>query len=215
MGFSLGDLNSYKLVGDAIGIDILDPLGAKAQKKANAANEERYQQALALFDQQDPQIGKAYANQRYQLGQAIKTTRKGADRALGEIATLGARGRQAATDAGKRATGQGSRALLQRGMGTSSRLGGLARGVAQDTARAVQGVNEGVAGMRAGVQQDQAARIAQLQTLLGGSMVNEQSALNQWRQGKINAILGREDVAGPGWLSQVASIAAPIVGALG
>jgi hypothetical protein len=206
-GIKIKAPNEY--VNDVLG----DLTGKNAQDAANAANEERYKQALALFDQGLPEVRTGFQQQRGMLARAVNTTRAGTNKALGEIAMMGARGRQAYTDQGQKALGQGSAALIQRGLGTSSALGGLARGVAADTARGVQSVNEGAAGARANVMQDEAARVAQIQSLIGGSYANEGSSLAQWRLSKINAILNRQDVAGPGLLQSIAGLAVPIIAA--
>jgi hypothetical protein len=192
-----------------------DPFGIEAQKKANAANEARYQQALKLYDEMAPQISALFGQAREQTGKAAGILDTGYQKQLGSLGLLGARGRGDAESQGKALIGQQSQNMMNSGLATSSRLAGLARGVARDTARAKQSVNEGVAAAQSSTHAQYAAQLAQLQSLLGNSYMQQSGALSAVQQNKINTITSRQDVAGPGWLSSLGNVAAGFGSLLG
>jgi hypothetical protein len=195
-----------------------DPFGIEAQKKANAANEARYKEALKLYDEMAPQIAALFGQSRQQTGQAASIIDAGYKKQLGSLALLGARSRGDAESQGKAVLGQQSQNMMNSGLASSSRLAGLARGVARDTARAKQSVNEGVAANQSAAHAQHAAQMAQLQSLLGGSYMQQAGAMSGWQQNKINTITSRQDVAGPGWLSTLGNVAGgfgSLIGAFG
>jgi hypothetical protein len=195
-----------------------DPFGIEAQKKANAANEARYQEALKLYDEMAPQIAALFGQSRQQTGQAASIIDAGYKKQLGSLALLGARSRGDAEGQGRAVLGQQSQNMMNSGLASSSRLAGLARGVARDTARAKQSVNEGVAANQSAAHAQHAAQMAQLQSLLGGSYMQQAGAMSGWQQNKINTITSRQDVAGPGWLSTLGNVAGgfgSLIGAFG
>lgn len=193
--FFLGSLISggLGLIGGLIG----NEEQRKAQSKANYANEMRYQEAKGLHDEQR-RIGEGYVRQIEGNNQEQLTSARDAARMIrGETEKVGQAAFRNLVDREKGSRAGAAADLTRRGLGNSTAMDAMNRGIAETTNRAMAELSERIAMLRTGAVQSSADI---LHRSLGTSMGVLQS-LGSFRadliQAKINTIVGRNDAANP------------------
>lgn len=208
-GAALG-LGGSASLGGVLG----DPLGTKARKDANKANEQRWLQALQLIDKTDPEIQQKYQQGQSDLLKALDTSKAGTKAATGLIGAATSGSLLSAAQGAQRASGGQQVGLLRSGLGGSSTAGNVGRGVLADLQRTQAGITQQNAGQQAAVTQQGAQSQAMILRHMSQQRAQEAQALANWRRLKVDTIVGREDVAAPGWLGQVAGAAGSVLGGI-
>lgn len=169
----------------------------KAQKKANDANESRYQQALSEHGRSFA-LSSGFINRADQLFGEQKTLLTDAsEQSRGEIEKVGRAGRQNILEREEQTGANVRQTLTSRGLGNSTVLANAERGIAFDTNRAINELNEQIALLRSG----NILSTAQLQSQALGQHADFLFRAGAFQSGliqdKINTIVGRTDVANP------------------
>lgn len=190
-----------------------DPLGTKSRKAANKANNERWMAALKLIDDTDPQIQQKYQQGQSDLLRALDTSKAGTKEATGLLNAGTSGALLNAAQGAQRASGGQQVGLLRSGLGGSSTAGNVGRGVLADLQRTQAGITQQNAGQQAAVTQQGAESQSRILRQQAIHRERQAQALANWRRLKVDTIIGREDVAAPGWLPQFAGMAGSIAGA--
>lgn len=192
-----------------------DPLGTKSRKDANKANNDRWLQALAEIDGLTPQIEQSYAAGRRDMTKALETSKAGYKQAGGLLSAAASGSQLNAAQGAQKAAGGTQAGLLRSGLGGSSAAGNMQRGVLADLQRTQAGITQQSAGQQAGLTAQGAESASLILRQMSQQRALEAQALANWKRLKVDTIVGREDVAAPGWLGQVAGMAGSIAGAFG
>jgi len=202
--------------GIALGVGALASVAGgvmkdKAQKKANRANEERYQATLARLREQRVETAGLYGAADKAHRRGIKETRLGFDKARREIDYATAGIGEGVRNNAKRGAGAGMQNLISRGM--TSQSGQLQRGIASDATRNMAAVQQSAAGARSTIEARKGAAL--------GGMAQELASLYERRARAMGALTGaqtdimasKQDLAPSGnWMSSLGQIGLGIGG---
>jgi hypothetical protein len=113
-----------------------------------------------------------YSNILPRLERQEKEIASGFDKARGEVSRMGYSSKRSVLDREQQQLGRGAQSLTQRGLGNSSVLGSLNRGVQSGTDRSLAAIDEALAGM-------QSQLLAGKGQAVGGALGNQASAFGQ------------------------------------
>lgn len=201
--FGLGSL------GAAFGGSLLGGhLASKRAKKDKKKLEKRIGRAIGVTESIQ---GRGLQQQEALSRLATKQRLGGYDTARSEAGRLGRAGKQGALDRGQQMEARVSQGLQNRGLGSTTVGANLSRGVAADTSRSMQSIDEGLAGLygdlalgRAGAEAagsdqlsalagqrgDVMSQLAQMRILKGGQLGNIQAPLGSTQSGFEMALPG-------------------------
>lgn len=165
----------------------------KAQAQANAANEARYQQILALNTQaqglaqsQLNETGQLYANRAQDVQQ-------GYGQALNELNAGSAGAQQSIYNNQQRGLGSITSNLTNRGLGNTTAIGNAQRGIYSDTSQQLGTLADQMAQARAGVQERGTNAYAGARGDLGNFMQNRTGFETGLLGQRANAIQNKTD----------------------
>lgn len=185
------------LSGDVGGTD---PFGSTAARQANAANEQRYRQALGLWNKLGSQQEQAYNRAGGYYSQMLPSINKGYGAAKSNLFSAGNQAKLGIMDRGKQDLAGSQQSLASRGLYNSTAFDAASRGIHADTSRALASVDENLGQLLANLQIGQGQAQAGAYSQLGGFEQSRFASQAGITQGKIGTITGREDKAGGGIL---------------
>jgi hypothetical protein len=208
-GFDLGSLTGMG------GLSMLGGhLGSKRAKKDKRSMLKRINKAV---NSTEAIQGASLGNQEAMTRQATKQQLGGYDAARREADRMGRSSRQSALDRESQLGARASQGLASSGLGSTTMGANLQRGIASDTNRQLQGINEGLAGMfgdlalgRAGAEAagsqalgglaqqrgDIMSQLSQMRTLGGGQLGTMQAPITGGQSGFEMALPGMSQAFG-------------------
>ena len=163
-------------------------------------------QILAIHKQLQAQQGGLYANALQQQKKGLGAINTGYDKALGEVANSGYSAKQSVLSREQQNLGTMNQGLTNAGLGSTSVMQNLQRGVYSDTNRNLAQVDEMLANMRSGLQAQKAQAQAGQYGALAGLFQNQNQANVGLGSSLINTIGSVQHQDPNAWLGSLMDI---------
>lgn len=187
-----------------------DPFGTGAAKSANAANAKRYSQAIGQTNIWQSQLDPSFNASQNWLLKALGATNRGYGQARTGLQYAGQSAKQGIQDRGAQNLASSQQSLASRGLYNTTAFDAAQRGVHADTSRALASVDENLGSLLANLNIGQAQSQAGIYGGLSGLEQNRFGVLGDIYKTRTNIMASRNDVAAPGWLSQLIGPAAQV-----
>lgn len=190
--------------------------GSTAVKKANKANEARYQMGLNLIKDYDPLQAQLFGLARQGFRDVAQQLGEGYDRALRSVSDVGRANTQRLLDLQRQRVAEADQVLAGRGLYDTTAALGARRGIGYDTNLALGQVNQGFAGLLGNLYGQKAQATASPMMALAQSWLAQEQARRGLLNTQLNWIFNRADRAtgksGLDLIGDAASVATKLIG---
>lgn len=180
-------------------------MGNSSQKRANRANQRRYQQGLDSIAEHERFLSDLFGGIEGTLREGGAQEAAGYDQALASVLGSGASATAGVLDRQRQTIGEADQVMARRGLYSTSAAIGLRRGLAADASREIGRIEAGVGQQRAGLQVGKGQAGNRMHTAIATLLAQRGGIQTQLLGQKLEWLFNRQDRPGAGPLDHISA----------